>query len=101
MADLVRSASSYVLSDQLRIYEAHDYEKVMLLTYMALNQLAVGDFDDARIAIKQTHELEAQIAELRAQADRARSRTRRRSAAPRTSFKELNGYPVETSTTRR
>ena len=38
----------------------------MLLTYMALNHLAMGDFDGARVAIKQAHELEAQIAELRA-----------------------------------
>ena len=44
----------------------HDYEKVMLLTYMALNHLAMGDYDGARVAIKQAHELEAQIAELRA-----------------------------------
>ena len=40
LASLVRSASSYVLNDKLRVYEGHDYENVMLLTYMALNQLA-------------------------------------------------------------
>ena len=60
--------SSYVLNDKLRAYQGHDYERVMLLTYMALNHLARGDYERARVAIRQTHEFEAQIAELRAQA---------------------------------
>ena len=94
-ADLLRSASSYVVSDKLRTYEPHDYEKVMLLTYMALNQLALGRMDDARVAIKQTHELEAQIALDRAKAiAEVEAEARKRGA--KTSFKELNGYPVET-----
>ena len=49
------NAASYLVGDQARAYAGHDYEKVMLLTYMALNQLAMGDFDNARVAIKQTH----------------------------------------------
>jgi hypothetical protein len=94
-ADLVRSASSYVVSDKLRTYEPHDYEKVMLTTYMALNYLAMGRFEDARIAIKQTHELEAQIALAREkQLAEVEAEARKRGA--KSSFKELNGYPVET-----
>jgi hypothetical protein len=93
--DLLRSASSYVVSDKLRTYEPHDYEKVMLLTYMALNHLAMGRFDEARVAIKQTHELEGQIALERARAlAEAEAEAKKRGA--KTSFKELNGYPVET-----
>jgi uncharacterized protein len=93
-ADLLRSASSYVVSDKLRTYEPHDYEKVMLLTYMALNSLAMGRFEDARVAIKQTHELEAQIALARAkQLAEVEAEARKRGA--KASFKELNGYPVE------
>jgi len=93
--DLLRSASSYVVSDKLRTYEAHDYEKVMLLTYMALNHLAMGQFEQARVAIKQTHELEAQIAEARARAiAEVEAEAKKRGAV--TSFKELNGYPVQT-----
>jgi len=95
MADLVRSASSYVVSDRVRTYEPHDYEKVMLLTYMALNQLAVGRFEDARVAIKQTHELEAQIA-LSREKELAEVEAQARKRGAKTSFKELNGYPVET-----
>jgi hypothetical protein len=94
-ADLLRSASSYVVSDKLRTYEAHDYEKVMLLTYVALNHLAMGQLEQARVAIKQTHELEAQIAERRARAvAEVEAEAKKRGAV--TSFKELNGYPVET-----
>ena len=94
-ADLLRGASSYVVSDKLRTYEPHDYEKVMLTTYMALNYLAMGRFDDARVAIKQTHELEAQIAIARAK-ELAEVEAEAKKRGARTSFKELNGYPVQT-----
>ena len=91
----VRGVSSYVVNDKLRAYPGHDYEKVMLLTYMALNHVAMGDLDGARVAIKQAHELEAQIAELRAkQYAEVEESARKRGAG--TSFKELNGYPIET-----
>ena len=95
IANLMRGASSYVLNDKLRTYEGHDYEKVMLLTYMALNYLAMGDYDNARVAIKQTHELEAMIAEQRARTlAEVEEEARKRGA--RTSYKELSGYPVQT-----
>ena len=89
------NAASYLVGEQLRAYEGHDYEKVMLLTYMALNQLAMGDFDNARVVIKQTHELEAVIGEQRAKQITAVEEQARRKGS-RTGFKELNGYPVET-----
>jgi hypothetical protein len=94
-ANRVRGASSYLLNDKLRSYEGHDYEKVMLLTYIALNHLALGEYEHARVAIKQTHELEAGIAELRSkQIAEVEDEAKKRGA--RTSFKELNGYPVQT-----
>src|SRR5204862_2669308 len=85
-AELLRSASSYVVSDKLRTYEAHDYEKVMLLTYMALNYLAMGRFEEARVAIKQTHELEAQIA-LAREKELAEVEAEARKRGAKTSFK--------------
>jgi hypothetical protein len=94
-SNLLRGASSYLINDKLRPYEGHDYEKVMLLTYMALNHLAMGEYENARVAIKQTHELEAVIAEARSkQTAEVEEDAKKRGA--RTSFKELNGYPVET-----
>ena len=95
LTSLVSGASSYLLNDKLRVYQGHDYERVMLLTYMALNHLARGDYDSARVAIRQTHEFEAQIAEQRAkQYAQVEEEARKRGA--RTSVRELNGYPVQT-----
>jgi hypothetical protein len=95
VAALAGTAASYVVNDKLKPYSGHDYEKVMLHTYMALNYLAEGDYDSARVAIKQTHELEAMIAEQRAkQVAAVEEQARKRGA--NTSFRELNGYPVET-----
>lgn len=92
---LIGDAASYVVNDKLRPYQAHDYEQVMLLTYMALNHLAMGDYDGARVAIKQTHELEAEIAERRSrQLALVEEEAKKRGA--RSSFKDLNGYPIET-----
>jgi len=94
-AGALRGASSYVLGDKLRLYQARDYEKVMLLTHVAMNYLALGQLDQARVAIKQTHELEALIAEQRAKQIAEVEEEAKKSGA-RTSFKDLNGYPVET-----
>lgn len=92
--DALFAASSYLLSDKMRTYEVHDYEKVMLLTYIALDHLAMGRYDDARVAIKQTHELEARIGERRArQIAEVEADAKKRGAV--INFKELNGYPVE------
>ncbi len=94
-ARLLPGAASYIINDKVSPYEGHDYEKVMLLTYIALNFLAMGDYENARVAIKQTHELEAVIAELRRkEAFEVEQDAQRRGA--RTNFKELNGYPVQT-----
>ncbi len=56
---------SFLVNDKVRRYEGYDYEKVMLTTQMALNLLALNDFDGARTEIKKTHEREAVIADLR------------------------------------
>ncbi len=89
------SAGSYLLNDRVRTYEGQDYEKVMLTTLMAMNDMALGDWDTARVDIKRTHERETLIETLRANeyikvTDEARKR------GAKQSFKELNGYPVET-----
>ncbi len=92
---LLPGAASYLINDKVRTYEGHDYEKVMLLTYIALNFLAMGEYENARVAIKQTHELEAVIAELRRKEIVEVEQDAQKRGA-RTSFKELNGYPVQT-----
>jgi uncharacterized protein len=95
ISNFARGVGSYVVNDKMRTYAGYDYEKVMLLTYMALNHLAMGNYDAARVAIKQTHELEARIAEQRAaQIAEVEEAAQKRGA--RTSFREVNGYPIQT-----
>lgn len=95
ISNFARGVGSYVVNDKMRAYAGYDYEKVMLLTYMALNHLAMGNYDAARVAIKQTHELEARLTEQRArQIAEVEEAAQKRGA--RTSFRELNGYPIQT-----
>lgn len=92
---LLGSLSSALLNDKTLPYEGHDYEKVMLTTRLALDRLAQGDFDTARVDIKRTHEREAVIAQLRDK-ELQKTQAEARQHGMRTSFRELNGYPVQT-----
>lgn len=91
---LAANMASVLINDKARPYEGHDYEKVMLTTRLALDHLARGDFDTARVDIKRTHEREAVIAALRDKELRKTEQEAKKRGA-RTSFKELNGYPVQ------
>ena len=84
---------SFLVNDKVRRYEGYDYEKVMLTTQMALNLLAVNDFDGARTAIKKTHEREAVIADLRDK-EYLKSEQEAESKGVKTEFTDLKGYPV-------
>ncbi|RRV09092.1 hypothetical protein EGJ27_04770 [Pseudomonas sp. v388] len=84
---------SFLVNDKVRRYEGYDYEKVMLTTQMALNRLALNDFDGARTEIKKTHEREAIIAELRDK-EYLKSEQEAENRGVKTQFKDLQGYPV-------
>lgn len=84
---------SYLVNDKVRRYEGYDYEKVMLSTQMALNLLALNDFDAARTEIKKTHEREAVIAELRDKEYLKREEDAEKEGI-KTEYKDLQGYPV-------
>ncbi|MFP0194420.1 COG3014 family protein [Pseudomonas sp. PHC1] len=84
---------SFLVNDKVRRYEGYDYEKVMLTTQMALNLLAVNDFDGARTAIKKTHEREAVIADLRDK-EYLKSEEEAEKEGIKTQYKDLQGYPV-------
>lgn len=92
---LLGRVASVVLNDKSMPYEGHDYEKVMLTTRLALDHLARGDFDTARVDIKRTHEREAVIAELRRK-ELQKTEEEARKRGMKTGFKELNGYPIQT-----
>ena len=88
-------ALSYIVNDKLRPYEGQDYEKVMLTTRMAMNDLGLGQWQNARVAIKRTHEREAVIATVRSREQQeVEEEARKRGAS--VSYKDLNGYPVQT-----
>ena len=84
---------SFLVNDKVRRYEGYDYEKVMLTTQMALNLLAVNDFDGARTQIKKTHEREAVIADLRDK-EYLKSEEEAEKEGIKTEYKDLQGYPV-------
>lgn len=84
---------SFLVNDKVRRYEGYDYEKVMLTTQMALNLLAVNDFDGARTQIKKTHEREAVIADLRDKEYLKREEEAEKQGV-KTEYKDLQGYPV-------
>ena len=92
---LLGGVSSVLLNDKAIPYEGHDYEKVMLSTRLALDHLARGDFETARVDIKRTHEREAVIAELRKK-ELQKIEEEASKRGMKTGFKELNGYPVQT-----
>ncbi|WP_167146358.1 COG3014 family protein [Pseudomonas sp. OTU750018] len=85
---------SFLVNDRVRRYEGYDYEKVMLTTQMAINHLALGDFEAARVEIKKTHEREALIAELRDKEYLKREEEAEKQGVT-AELKDLQGYPVE------
>ncbi len=95
-AKILGDIGAYILNDTTRRYEGRDYEKVMLSVRLALDHLALGDWDKARIEIKKMHEREAVIAEFRAKEMDAAKSAAESKGIKTTSFKELNGYPIET-----
>lgn len=92
---LLGGVGSVLLNDKSMPYEGHDYEKVMLTTRLALDHLARGDFETARVDIKRTHEREAVIAELRRK-ELQKTEEEASKRGMKTGFRELNGYPVQT-----
>ena len=92
---LMGTVGAALISERLKVYEGQDYEKVWLTTRLALNRLAVGDFENARVDIKRTHDREAIIAEFRAKETLA-AEEEAKSKGAASGSKEINGYPVET-----
>ncbi len=92
---LFGTVGAALISERLNVYEGQDYEKVWLTTTLALNRVAIGDLDNARVDIKRTHEREAVIAEFRSKETLAAEEEAKAKGA-QSSGKEINGYPVDT-----
>ncbi len=92
---LMGTVGAALISERLKNYEGQDYEKVWLTTRLAMNRVAMGDFENARVDIKRTHEREAIIAEFRSK-ETVAAEEEAKSKGAAAGGKELNGYPVET-----
>lgn len=92
---LLATLGAATVSERLKVYEGQDYEKVWLTTRLALNRVAAGDMENARVDIKRTHEREAVIAEFRAKETVAAEEEAKAKGVAAVG-KEINGYPVET-----
>lgn len=92
---LLSTLGAATISERLKVYEGQDYEKVWLTTRLALNRVATGDIENARVDIKRTHEREAVIAEFRAKETLAAENEAKAKGVGAVG-KEINGYPVET-----
>ncbi|MBP0597014.1 hypothetical protein J8I26_02800 [Herbaspirillum sp. LeCh32-8] len=93
---LLGDVGSFLINDTTRRYDGRDYEKTFINLRLALDHLAIGDWDSARTEIKKMHEREAIIAEFRSKELDAAKSSAESKGLKTTSFKELNGYPVET-----
>ncbi len=92
---LLGDIGSLLVNDKVRPYEGYDYEKVLLTALLAMDHIALGEWDLARTEIKKTHEREAIIAEFHAKKVMQEETEAKKRHATRT-VKELQGYPVET-----
>ncbi len=93
---LLGNLASVTLNDTLRTYEGRDYEKVMLNVGLALNHIAVNDWDKARVEIRKMHERQALIADYQSKVIEKAKEEAAGKKLKVTSFKELGGYPIET-----
>lgn len=92
---LLGNIGATIIGDKSRTYEGQDYEKVMLTTRMAMNNIALNDLDTARVDIKRTHEREATISQFRAKETFEAEKAAKEKGVT-SSTKELDGYPIET-----
>lgn len=94
-AKYVNNVVAFLLNDKVRRYEGYDYEKVMLTNQMALNYLAMGDWASARVAIRQSHEREALIAQVHDLLYLKQEQAVKNKGVE-TQISDLNGYPIAT-----
>lgn len=93
---VIGQVGSFILNDTTRRYDGRDYEKVVLSVRLALDYIALGNWDAARVEIKKMHEREAIIAEFRSKELDDAKKGAEEKGVKATSFKDINGYPVET-----
>lgn len=91
---ILGEAGAFLVNDKTRRYDGQDYEKVLLSARLAMDHVALGRWDDARVEVKKLHEREAIIAALR-EKDLEDSKEKAKENKVQTTMKDLKGYPVE------
>lgn len=86
-------SSQYLLNDKARPYVAHDFERVLMSSRQALNLIALGRWNEARVEIRRSHEMEARIAEQQAIRQQKLLAEQGERALP--GWDQIGGYPVE------
>jgi hypothetical protein len=95
-AKVIGDIGAYLVSDSVRRYDGHDYEKVFLSTKLMLNHVMLGNYDHARVEMKKTFEREKLIESFREKEyERILEEEQKHSFS--FSVKDLvkNGYPID------
>jgi hypothetical protein len=64
---IIGEVGAYLVSDRVRRYDGHDYEKVFLSTKLMLDHVMLGNLEHARVEMKKTFEREKLIESFREQ----------------------------------
>lgn len=89
------TSSKFAVNDKAARYQGHAFERVLLASRLALNYVAQGRWDEARIEIRRSHELEARIAEQQSRRQQKVEEAAKARGGWMPSWTELGGYPVE------
>jgi hypothetical protein len=97
LAKSAGTLGAWLLSDDLSRYDGQDYEKVMLSTRLAENDIVAGKWDIARVEVRKMYEREGLIADLRSkQVDAIKDDAKKNGLkAPIAQVQDIKGYPVE------
>ena len=90
---LAGDVGSYLINDKTRRYEGQYYEKVMLRANLAMSSMMQGKYDDARVAMQKTYELETEIKNIREKEyDKLQEDEKNQKVS--TTVKDMKGYPM-------
>ncbi len=67
IGNVKNSVVAGLINDKVIDYQIKDYEKVMIATYLALDQISLNHFDNARIEIKRMYQIEDRIRQFHEQ----------------------------------